>query len=124
MSGSTWTWIGGTIDLENPIDWTLTSGPGNATHIPQSGDIVINTGTLVGFGTIAASVLNSGTIEASNNSVPAASTGGELAIEGVVRGTGSMTIEPGATLRIDGAIDASLTETFEAQGGADNNYQV
>jgi hypothetical protein len=114
MAGSTWTWIGGTINLESPSDWTLTSGSGNSTDIPQSGDTAINTGTLAGYGLIAASLINNGKVEASNNSVPGSSTGGELEIQGAVSGTGSMTIEPGATLAIDGVLGAGQTIAFSA----------
>jgi len=112
MSGSTWTWIGGTINLDSPSDWTLAAGPGNSADIPQTGDTAINNGTLVGYGLIAAALINNGTVEASNNSVPASSTGGELEIQGAVSGTGSMTIAPGATLKIDGALGASQTVAF------------
>ncbi|HEX4366463.1 MAG TPA: hypothetical protein VH023_06520, partial [Rhodopila sp.] len=114
MAGSTWTWIGGTINLESPSDWTLASGSGNSTDIPQSGDTAINTGTLAGYGLIAASLINNGKVEASNNSVPGSSTGGELEIQGAVSGTGSMTIEPGATLAIDGVLGAGQTIAFSA----------
>src|SRR5277367_3268496 len=99
MSGSTWTWVGGTINLANPIDWTLTSGPSDGA-IPQAGDTAINDGTLIGIGLIASAVVNNGTIDASNNSTPDASTGGNLEIQGAVSGIGVMTISPGATLRI------------------------
>ncbi|WP_158923365.1 Hint domain-containing protein [Acidisphaera sp. S103] len=112
MSGSTWTWIGGTINVDSPSDWELTAGPGNTTNIPESGDTAINTGTLVGSGLIAASLINSGTVEASNNSVPGSSTGGELEIQGSVSGNGSITIEPGATLAIDGTLGAGQTIVF------------
>src|SRR5258708_38144695 len=112
MSGSTWTWIGGTIDLESPTDWALTAGPGNATGIPQAGDTAINNGTLVGVGVIAASVINNGTIEASNNSVAASSTGGVLEILGAISGAGSIDIAPGAVLKIDGSLDSTQTINF------------
>jgi fibronectin-binding autotransporter adhesin len=112
MSGSTWTWIGGTINLDSPSDWMLTAGPGNSSDIPEIGDSAINTGTLVGQGLIAASLINSGTVAASNNSAPGSSTGGELEIQGAVSGTGSMTIAPGATLQIDGALGAGQTIVF------------
>ena len=114
MSGSTWTWIGGTINLDSPTDWALTSGPGNAADIPQTGDTAINTGTLVGVGVIAASVINNGTIEASNNSVASASTGGVLEITGGISGTGSMTIAPGATLRVDSVLGSSQAIAFNS----------
>jgi uncharacterized repeat protein (TIGR03803 family) len=110
--GSTWTWVGGTINLESAIDWTLTAGPGDGTDIPQTGDTVINSGTLLGYGLIAAAIVNSGTIEASNNSVPGSSTGGELEIQGAVSGTGSMIIAPSATLQLDGAPGAGQTIAF------------
>jgi len=112
MAGSTWTWIGGTIDLESPSDWTLTVGPGNATGIPETGDTAINAGNLVGDGSIAASIVNNGTIEASNNSAPGSSTGGDLVIQGTVSGTGSITIAPGATLQIDGSLGTGQTIAF------------
>src|SRR5258708_2646888 len=109
MVASTWKFVGGTIDLQNPIDWSLTSGPGNPTNIPLVGDTAINTGTLAGFGTIAALITNTGLIEATNNAVPASSTGGHLTILGAISGTGSMTIEPGATLEIDGSLSSGQT---------------
>ena len=114
MSGSTWTWIGGTINVDSPSDWTLTGGPGNASGIPQAGDTAINNGTLVGYGLIAASLINNGVVEASNNSVPGSSTGGDLEIQGAVSGTGAMIIEPGATLKIDGALGAGQSTAFSA----------
>jgi fibronectin-binding autotransporter adhesin len=112
MSGSTWTWIGGTINLDSPSDWTLTSGPGNATDIPETGDTAINNGTLAGYGLIAASLINNGTIEASINSAPGSSTGRDLEIQGSVSGTGSLTIASGATLVVDGALGAAQTIAF------------
>ncbi len=112
MSGSTWTWIGGTINLASPTDWTLTAGPGNVTEIPETGDTAINNGTLVGYGLIAAALVNNGTVEASNDSVPSSSTGGDLEIQGAVSGTGSVTIAPGATLQIDGALAAGQAIAF------------
>src|ERR1035437_3598271 len=112
MAGSTWTWIGGTLTLGSSSDWTLTSGPGNSAGTPQAGDTAINSGTLVGYGVIAAALINNGTIEASNNSVPGSSTGGDLEIQGAVSGTGTMIIAPGATLAIDGALGAGQTITF------------
>jgi len=112
MSGSTWTWIGGTINVDNSIDWSLTGGAGNAQDIPEAGDTSINNGTLTGIGTIAAPLVNNGTVEVSNNGNPASSTGGELQIQGAVSGTGSMTIEPGATLWVTGALGSGQTIVF------------
>jgi collagen type I/II/III/V/XI/XXIV/XXVII alpha len=111
MSGSTWNWIGGTIDLESPTDWALTAGPVDGT-IPQTGDTVTNSGTMVGVGAIAASVINNGTIEPSNNSVGGSSTGGEMTIQGSVSGTGAITIELGATLQIDGVLGSAQSIAF------------
>jgi T5SS/PEP-CTERM-associated repeat protein len=112
VSASTWTWVGGNINMASASDWSLFAGPGNPADIPAIGDTVINTGVLTGYGLIAAStIVNSGTIEASNNLSPASSTGGELEI-GAVSGSGSMTIEPGATLRIDGALGAGQSIEF------------
>jgi hypothetical protein len=62
MSGSTWTWIGGTINVDSSSDWILTAGPGNPTGIPETGDTAINNGTLVGYGLIAANLINNGTV--------------------------------------------------------------
>ena len=112
MSGSTWTWIGGTINVDISSDWTLTAGPGNPTGIPKTGDTAINDGTLVGYGLIAAALINNGTVEVSNNSIPGSSTGGDLEIQGSVSGTGSMTIAPAATLQIDGSLGSGQSITF------------
>ncbi len=116
MSGSTWTWVGGTINVDSPTDWTLTSGPGNPAGIPETGDTAINNGTLAGFGLIAATLVNNGTVEATNNSVPGSSTGGDLHIQGAVSGTGSMTIEPSATLQIDGALGTGQAIVYSPGG--------
>jgi T5SS/PEP-CTERM-associated repeat protein len=112
MAGSTWTWIGGAINVDSPRDWVLTSGPGDSADIPETGDTAVNNGTLVGDGVIAASVVNNGTIDVSNNSVPGSSTGGDLEIEGALTGSGSVTIEPGATSRIDGALGSGQAIAF------------
>jgi T5SS/PEP-CTERM-associated repeat protein len=112
MSGSTWTWVGGTINIDSPGDWSLTGGPGNSEDIPEAGDTAINNGTLLGVGVIAAALVNNGTVEASNNGVPVSSTGGDLEIQGAVSGTGSMTIEPGATLRLDGTLGVGQSIVF------------
>jgi T5SS/PEP-CTERM-associated repeat protein len=116
MSSSTWTWLGGTINVDSASDWTLTAGPGNPTGIPETGDTAINNGTLVGYGLIAAALINNGTVEASNNSIPGSSTGGDLEIQGSVSGTGSMTIAPGATLQIGGTLGTGQAISFEAGG--------
>jgi T5SS/PEP-CTERM-associated repeat protein len=116
MPGSTWTWLGGTINVDSASDWTLTPGLGNGTGFPQTGDTANNSGTLVGYGLIAAALVNSGTIVASDNSVPGSSTGGKLEIQGAVSGTGSMTIAPGATLQIDGALGTGQNIAFGAGG--------
>jgi hypothetical protein len=99
MSGSPWTWIGGAINADSPSDWTRTAGSGNGSRILETGDTAINNGTLVGYGLIAASFINNGTVEASNNSVLGPSTGGDLEIQGSVSGTGSMIIPPSAPFR-------------------------
>jgi hypothetical protein len=112
MSGSTWTWIGGTINVDSSSDWILTAGPGNPTGIPETGDTAINNGTLVGYGLIAANLINNGTVEASSSCVPGSSTGGDLEIQGSVSGTGSMTIAPAATLQIDGSLGSGQSIAF------------
>src|SRR5271157_1557487 len=49
MSGSTWTWIGTTIDLDSPSDWVPPVDPGNATDTPESGGYRDQQGTLGGL---------------------------------------------------------------------------
>jgi T5SS/PEP-CTERM-associated repeat protein len=115
-SASTWTWVGGNTNVDSPSDWTLTAGPGNSAGIPEAGDTAINNGTLVGYGLIAAALINNGTVEASNNSVPGSSTGGDLEIQGAVSGTGSIIIAPGATLQIDGSLGAGQSIAFSPGG--------
>ena len=47
MAGSTWTWNGGSAAASS-THWTLTSGAGNASHYPLSGDTaIIPDGTVV-----------------------------------------------------------------------------
>ena len=67
---------------------------------------------MIGYGLIAGSLINSGTVGASNNSIPGSSTGGDLEIQGSLSGSGSITIEPGATLQIDGSLGASQSIVF------------
>jgi hypothetical protein len=51
MAASTWTWNGNTGLFTTAADWTLASGPGNASGIPQAGDVVrVPSGTLVNTG--------------------------------------------------------------------------
>jgi T5SS/PEP-CTERM-associated repeat protein len=84
----------------------------------SAGSILVEANnTLLGDGTVVGSLVNNGTIEATNTGTLASSTGGELTIQGAISGTGTMNIEAGATLLLDGTIAAGETINF-ATGGA------
>ena len=49
LPSSTWSWTGAdTIDVQDPANWTLVSGPGNQQGGPNPGDtVLVNDGTVV-----------------------------------------------------------------------------
>ena len=93
-------WSGSTlaVDANSAVD----IGSSGST---SAGNILVENGhSLLGDGVIAASLINNGAVNATNNGTLASSTGGELTIQGSVTGTGTMTIAPGATLQIQGTL--------------------
>ena len=66
------------------------------------------TGSLLGFGTVSAPIVNSGSIEAQS---------GILQITGAVTGTGAEQINSGATLELDAAVSSGQTIAFETNIG-------
>ncbi|MGH7152824.1 MAG: beta strand repeat-containing protein, partial [Acetobacteraceae bacterium] len=104
-------WADSTISLDDSS--TITVGPASGT---VTGAVEIQSGhSIIGDGTIAASVVNNGTIITSNSGIVANSDGGTLEIAGSVSGRGAITLGSFSTLLLDGIEDGQAI-TF-ATGG-------
>ena len=114
---------GGSLEVDRFYIWggsTLTVDATSGVDIGPSGAyiagavLIENLASLVGDGLIAGSVVNNGTVLASNYYYAPNSTGGKLEITGPVAGSGVLAIASGATLQIDGSISSSQTIAFGA----------
>ena len=101
----------GALQLLGGRNWAGTNLLANAGEIRLAGGrfvsgVLTNTGRIDGSGTIASSVVNTGTIEA---------TGGALTL--VAKAGGSLQIDAGATLVLQGGAGPSTTVSFAGVGG-------
>ena len=101
----------GALQLLGGRNWAGTNLLANAGEIRLAGGrfvsgVLTNTGRIDGSGTIASSVVNTGTIEA---------TGGALTL--VAKAGGSLQIDAGATLVLQGGAGPGTTVSFAGVGG-------
>jgi T5SS/PEP-CTERM-associated repeat protein len=98
---------------------TLTVAPTGGVDIGSSQSIVVGSvlveagNILAGDGTINASVVNNGAIEAANNPFGPA---GRLEITGALTGTGTVQLAPGAMMQVDGSLAATESVLFTGAG--------
>jgi hypothetical protein len=100
--GAAETVAGGTIQLDGG---TLTDSAG----------LTVSSGTLIGHGTVTASIVDNGTIDAS---------AGRLNITGNVSGTGVLKIEDSSTLDLQSAASTSVSPVVNFNGTSANNQIV
>ena len=112
ISGGLTLWDGSTISVD------ATSGIDLGTSNSFSGGAVVveAADSLIGSGTIAAAVVNNGTISVQNDANLNSSTGGSLEITGALSGNGTISIQPGATLQLDGSLASTQAIKF-VRGG-------
>jgi T5SS/PEP-CTERM-associated repeat protein len=108
ITGALALWGASTISVDASSGLDVGTG-GNVA----AGAILVETGrTVAGSGTLAANLVNDGTVAATNNATLTLSTGGLLEVTGTISGTGAFDIAPGATLRLDGVLDSGQTINF------------
>ncbi len=106
---------GGALEILGSRSYSTALGLGDAGLLQLGGGTFRSAGLrltaggrVLGFGTIAGSVANAGTVEAK---------GGELRITGGVGGSGGLRIDAAASLALQGALASTATATFAGTGG-------
>lgn len=138
MAASTWTWIRNTSTLNSAANWSLTSGPGNASGHPSAGDTAIFTGAgqpprfsdtqisggatldLTGTGTVQlpndTHFLNTTSID-SSITINATGTATSILTQGTFTNGGTIEVTGnGDSLAITAAANGTLAGWFENDG--------